>query len=129
MSAPKASLGRAGGGLERALVGVLCIGYAAALLLAFALALLMSIGMDEAWLLLGVEGLAERGEYAHRHGTGALTSGGVHVAAQSNWFVWIHKGCGNVAPNTIIASVSEEINRGFGLEEAKETGPTANNTG
>jgi hypothetical protein len=60
----------------------LALGLVLALLLAFASAVLMSLGADEAFILSSVQGLAERGEFAHRHGLGAATTGGLHTVAE-----------------------------------------------
>lgn len=72
----------AGGRCERALRFAVAGGFVAALLLSLASAVLMSLGDDEAWLLAGVQGLAERGEFGHDYGPGATTTGGVHTLAE-----------------------------------------------
>lgn len=63
---------------ERILLYAVGVGFALALGLALASAILMSLADDEAWILYGVQGLAERAEFAHRFGPGATTTGGLH---------------------------------------------------
>lgn len=70
-----------GAGDERLSLG-LGIGLGLALLLAIASAWVMNLQADEAWILLGIQGLAENGVYAHQHGLGTLTTGGVHTVAE-----------------------------------------------
>lgn len=72
----------AGGRCERALRFAVAGGFVAVLLLSLASAVLMALGDDEAWLLAGVQGLAERGEFGHDYGPGATTTGGVHTLAE-----------------------------------------------
>jgi hypothetical protein len=67
------------GPLERGLTGVLSVLLLVALGLACAFPFTLTLGADEAWILSGVQGLVERGEYASELGIGATTTGGLQT--------------------------------------------------
>jgi len=68
------------------LTGVLAFAVAVALFLGGSALFLMTLGFDEAWMLLGVQGLVENGVYGHDLAAGTANTGGLYTLVESLLF-------------------------------------------